>query len=209
MNTLFNLPEQPSTSAPPASPADPEETLVLEKYHRLNKGHRTFVNSMMDSLCEVEDNEIYESIIGMTEYTKQLAAGYDPGEEFDDQGEDILLYKERIHPQTDCIFTVNGDSMEPDFHSGDKVMVQRLDENSELRFGEIGAFIVGNETYIKEYRKSGLRSLNKRYRVMHFTENDSVYLIGRVLGVLNPDAIVSYDDSVRYERFKKRLEETT
>ena len=40
---------------------------------------------------------------------------------------------------------------------------------------------------------------------MHFGADDDVYLIGRVLGVLDPDAVVSYEDMVRYERVKKRL----
>lgn len=96
--------------------------------------------------------------------------------------------------------------MEPDFHNGDLVMVQRLSDRSDLYYGEIGAFSVRNETYIKQYSKRGLISLNKKYKLMRFTEDESVYLIGRVLGVLDPNAIVSYEDMQRYERVKKRLE---
>ena len=106
----------------------------------------------------------------------------------------------------DCVFPVNGDSMEPDFHSGDLVMVQRLSERSGLLYGEIGAFSFHNETYIKKYTKKGIVSLNKKYKLMQFNADDDVYLIGRVLGVLDPEAIVSYEDMVRYERIKKRIE---
>ena len=107
----------------------------------------------------------------------------------------------------DCLFPVSGDSMEPDFHDGDLVMVQRLEERSELYFGEIGAFSIRNETYIKQYSKRGLVSLNKRYKLMRFNEDDNVFLIGRVLGVLDPDAIASFEDVQRYERVKQRIEE--
>ncbi|MBR3268137.1 MAG: S24 family peptidase, partial [Oscillospiraceae bacterium] len=42
--------------------------------------------------------------------------------------------------------------MEPEFHNGDKVLVQRFPNFPQLEPGDIGAFITGNETYIKEYQ---------------------------------------------------------
>jgi phage repressor protein C with HTH and peptisase S24 domain len=107
----------------------------------------------------------------------------------------------------DCIYPVNGDSMEPEFHSGDYVMVQRLTDSSELAYGEIGAFAFHNETYIKEYSRIGLRSLNKKYKVMRFNDDDNVFIIGRVLGVLPAEAIVDFETAKRYERIRKAMEE--
>lgn len=52
----------------------------------------------------------------------------------------------RMNPLMDCVFSVSGDSMEPDFHNGDLVMVQRLSDRSDLYYGEIGAFSVRNES---------------------------------------------------------------
>lgn len=180
--------------------------IAMEKYLRLSRVHRSVVDALLDKLGEVEDEVLYDSITEETLFTKQLCVGYDPGLEFDDSGETIHLYRDKIDPRMDCIFPVSGDSMEPDFHDGDKVMVQRLHDRSELEVGEIGAFIFGNETYIKQYSKAGLRSLNKKYKMMRFHEDESVCIIGRVLGVLRPDAVVSYEDMVRYERAKKRIE---
>ena len=184
-----------------------EDDILLEGYHQLSDGHRSVVASLVQQLCDVEDKDFYESITEEIMFTKGLCAGFDTGTEYEDQGELIHLYKNMVHPQTDCLFPVSGDSMEPDFHNGDLVMVQRLEESSALYYGEIGAFSIRNETYIKQYSKSGLVSLNKRYKLMRFTEDDSVFLIGRVLGVLDPDAIVSFEDVQRYERVKQRIEE--
>lgn len=212
LDELFGMPAPLATEQKPAITMNTSakkavgDEILLKKYHQLNKGHRSVVDTMIDKLSEAEDQEVYDRITETTEFTKQLAAGFDPGGEFDDKGENILLYKNMVNRLTDCIFTVNGDSMEPDFHSGDKVMVQRLTDGSDLEFGEIGAFIFGNETYIKEYRKSGLHSLNPKYKLMRFNDEESVYIIGRVLGVLPSEAIVSYEDAIRYERAKERIE---
>ena len=45
--------------------------------------------------------------------------------------------------------------------------------------------MINNETYIKRYEKDGLHSLNPDYPVMHFDDEQSVYLIGKVLGVFD------------------------
>lgn len=183
-----------------------EEDILLEGFQQLSEGHRSVVSSMVRQLCDVEDQELYDSISEETFFSKGLCAGFDAGLEYEDQGEPIHLYKSKVHPLMDCVFPVSGDSMEPDFHNGDLVMVQRLSDRSDLYYGEIGAFSVRNETYIKQYGKRGLVSLNKKYKLMRFQADESVYLIGRVLGVLDPSAIVSYEDMQRYERVKKRLE---
>lgn len=184
----------------------PQDEALLRKYHQLSEGHRMVVDTMLDKLGEVEDGELYDKIIETTLFSKQLAAGYDPGLELDDDGEIIHLYRTRETEAADCVFTVSGDSMEPEFHDGDKVLVKRNLGSSALKPGEIGAFIVGNETYIKVYRKDGLHSLNKKYRTMKFSEDDSVFLIGKVLGVLESDCIVPYEEVERYERICKRRE---
>lgn len=187
---------------------DTEEDILLEGYHQLSEGHRSVVSSLIQQLCDVEDRELYDSITEEIMFTKGLCAGFDTGMEYEDQGETIHLYKGKVHPLMDCVFPVNGNSMEPDFHNGDLVMVQRLAEQSELHYGEIGAFSIRNETYIKQYSKRGLVSLNKKYKLMRFNEDDSVFLIGRVLGVLDPDAVVSFEDVRRYEQVKQRIEES-
>ena len=106
----------------------------------------------------------------------------------------FLRRDEWMVDRADCVFTVNGNSMEPKFHNGDMVMVSRIPDAPDLQPGEIGAFIVGNESYIKEYQEDGLNSLNPKYSTMHFSEEESVYLIGRVLGTAAPEEVADGQD---------------
>lgn len=211
MDELFDMPA-PCVQVEEADNTDKAindsiDALLLEKYHYLSEGHRSVIDAMLDKLAEIEDKELYDNIIEQTEFSKQLAAGFDAGVEFDDKGEPIYLYKDKVDGRADCVFTVSGDSMAPLYHSGDRVLVQRFPNCQELEPGDIGAFIADNETYIKEYRKDGLHSLNKKYKTMKFSDDDKVFIIGRVVGILSPEAVVSYEDSVRYERVKQRIEE--
>ena len=89
--------------------------------------------------------------------------------------------------QADLVFPVSGNSMEPHYHDGDLVLVQRYPGCPALQYGETGAFMIGNSAYIKVYDKDGLYSLNRYYKTMTFSDDDSVYLIGRVLGILDPE----------------------
>ena len=89
--------------------------------------------------------------------------------------------------------------MEPSYHDGDMVLISRIPDAPGLQLGEVGAFIVGNETYIKVYREDGLESLNPRYKPMHFHETESVYLIGRVMGILDPQQIAAAEDVEKYQ----------
>lgn len=140
---------------------------------------------MIDTLRNVEALENCPDLLPLTYYERQLAAGIGDPTEFDDEGEIVYVHSSPDARRADCIFTVNGNSMEPEFRSGQDVLVQKINHGPDLQYGEIGAFIVGNETYIKEYQEDGLHSLNPKYPTMHFSEEESVYLIGRVLGILD------------------------
>ena len=135
----------------------------------------------------------------LTYYEKTLAAGFGDPSDFDDEGIPIYLYSCREVDRADCVFKVSGDSMEPEYHNEDLVLVSRIPDASNLQFGEVGAFIVGNETYIKVYSEEGLQSLNPDYDTMHFDESASVYLIGRVTGILSPDQIATEADVDKYQ----------
>ena len=54
--------------------------------------------------------------------------------------------------------------------------------------------MIDSETYIKEYRPDGLHSLNPKYDVMRFSDEESVYLIGQVIGVLSDEDIAREED---------------
>ena len=158
---------------------------------------------MIDTLVSVQLSENCPEIRELTFFERSLAAGIGDPSEFEDEGAPIFLYASESVDRADCVFSVNGDSMEPEYNDGDMVLVQRIPDAPDLKPGEIGAFIVGNETYIKEYQEDGLHSLNLKYAVMYFAGDETVYLIGRVIGVLSPESIATEEDVTRYQEIHK------
>ena len=175
------------------------DQIFLDQYKQLSPGHRMAVDQMVDTLLKVQIAESVPLIRRLTFYQKSLAAGLGDPTEIDDEGQPIFLYASREVDRADCIFTVNGDSMEPEYHNGDMVLVSRIPDAPDLQPGEVGAFIVGNETYIKVYREEGLESLNPKYPIMHFHDAESVYLIGRVTGILDPKQVATAQDVDKFQ----------
>ena len=184
----------------------PREQSLVDRYSRLRPGNKAVVDSMIDTMLGVQEAEDRPEIGRLLFYRKALSAGKGDPTEIEGRGMPIFLYMDRfrntagsgISRRADCVFVVNGDSMEPRFHSGDMVLVERIPDAPHLDAGEIGAFIMGNETYIKEYSEDGLVSLNPRYPMMRFEDEADVYLIGRVLGKLDPECIATAKDIDMY-----------
>ena len=173
--TLLGMPE-------PASEFTPKEIALVKKYRTLSAGHRHVVDKLTESLMVVEHASATPNLTELLLFDRPLAAGVGDPTEFEEEGNPIYLYSSPTVNIADYVFTVNGESMEPSYHNGDKVLVQRVMNISDLEYGEIGAFMVGNEMYIKVFEKDGLHSLNEAFAPMHFADEESVYLIGRVLG---------------------------
>ena len=86
----------------------------------------------------------------------------------------------------DFAVTITGDSMEPEYHDRDIVLVH---QQETLESGEVGIFELNGNAYIKKFRndRSGtsLISLNSKYSPIPVDlENDSFHIFGRVCGVL-------------------------
>lgn len=174
------------------------EQLLIGKYRRLSRGHQLAVSRMADTLLEIQAAESLPPLRRLVCYGKALAAGPGDPTEFEDEGTPLWVRANRQTEKADCVFFVNGDSMEPAYHHGDRVLVSRLPDASALKPGEIGAFIIGNETYIKVCGKDGLHSLNPAFPTIEFPEDTPVCLIGRVIGRLDPSQIASEADVQQY-----------
>ena len=174
------------------------EDTFIENYRQLTPGHQYALRAMAQNLLQVQQAEGCREIHKLTRFEHQLAAGIGDPNEFEDSGTPIYVYDDSLTCRADCVFTVNGDSMEPDYPDGCMVLVKRISDSGELTHGDIGAFMIDNETYIKEYQPDGLHSLNPKYDVMRFSDEESVYLIGRVIGVLDPENIATEADVKRY-----------
>lgn len=178
----------------PAAPLSERERALLADYRALDAGGRYVVDKTVETLRFVQRAGERPEIKPLLYFSRSLAAGAADPTEFEQEAEPIYLYASPEVARADYVFRVNGDSMEPDYHTGDLVLVQKLSASASLRYGEIGAFIVGNETYIKQYREDGLHSLNRRYPVLRFSEEEAVYLIGKVLGIAAPEAVAKTED---------------
>ena len=175
------------------------EQALVEQYRDLTPGHRLAVEHLVDALLQVQAAESTPPIRKLMYFSRRLAAGTGDPTEFEEEASPIYLYSSRQVDRADCVFTVNGDSMEPVYHSGDMVLVSRIPDAPRLQPGEVGAFITGNETYIKVYQEDGLHSLNPNYAPMHFQNYERIYLIGRVTGTLTPDQIATEADISKYQ----------
>lgn len=82
----------------------------------------------------------------------------------------------------DFMLEVRGDSMQPNFFDGDRVLVK----NSESIYeGEIGVFILNGESFIKKMGRKELISLNPAYEPIKLTEYDDIRCAGKVIGTLD------------------------
>ena len=95
--------------------------------------------------------------------------------------EPILVYETSEAESADFALSVSGDSMEPEFHDGDKVFVQQQNTVEE---GEIGIFVINGDAYIKQLGKKCLISLNSNYKPIPLHDDDAVYCFGKVIGVV-------------------------
>ena len=89
-----------------------------------------------------------------------------------------------VKVDADFVCPIYGDSMEPDYKSGDYVFVKLT---VELPSGTVGVFDYEGEAYIKqliiEKDKAYLRSFNKKYKDIPINSNSDFRIIGKVVDV--------------------------
>lgn len=81
----------------------------------------------------------------------------------------------------DYAIGVDGNSMEPDYHDGDIVLVSHT---LELNHGDVGIFVINNKAYIKEYGETELISRNPDADNIRISEYDNIVCMGKVIGKL-------------------------
>ena len=95
--------------------------------------------------------------------------------------EDILIPDDPRTAEADYALRINGDSMEPKYHSGDVILIQTTDVVEE---GELGIFVLDGSGYFKRYGGDHLISLNPKYPPIPLKDFDEVACCGRVVGKL-------------------------
>ena len=95
--------------------------------------------------------------------------------------EDILIPDDPRTAEADYALRINGDSMEPKYHSGDVILIQTTDTVEE---GELGIFVLDGSGYFKRYGGDHLISLNPKYPPIPLKDFEDVACCGRVVGKL-------------------------
>ena len=129
-------------------------------------------------LAEVHD--IFVEYIAYNYYDQPVSAG--TGQYLNEvQIETIQL---PVKVDADFVCPIYGDSMEPDYKSGDYVFVKLT---VKLTNGTVGVFDYEGEAYIKqliiEKDKAYLRSFNKKYKNIPIDSNSDFRIIGKVVDV--------------------------
>ena len=156
---------------------------MIQKYRALDEHGKEVV----DYLIEVEHKRIAVAekkpklrMLKIDYYILPASAG--TGNFLDSEfAEELLVPESDIAEQADFVISVGGDSMEPTFHNGDKVFVEKCDS---VNIGEVGIFVVNGDVYIKERGNNCLVSHNPKYNPIALSEHDSAFCCGRVLGVV-------------------------
>ena len=159
------------------------EWTTLQKYRALDEHGKEIVDYLIDSEYKrvaTLTRKPKPRMLKMDYYTLPASAG--TGNFLDsDLAEELLVPESAEAEQADFVISVSGDSMEPTYHDGDKVFVEKC---NSVDIGEVGIFVVNGDVYIKELGNKCLKSHNEKYKPIPLTENDNVYCCGRVIGIV-------------------------
>ena len=162
-----------------------DEMFLLTKYRHLNEHGKKVVDSILNIEYEnstaVRTKKQKVRNIKINFYNFPASAG--TGNFLETETPDEIYVRDTDEAENaDYVIPISGDSMEPSYHDGDKVFVEKCDT---IREGEIGIFIINGDAFIKELGKKCLISHNAKYRPILLRATDSVYCCGRVLGVVD------------------------
>ena len=156
---------------------------TLQKYRVLDEHGKEVVDYLIDSeykRVRLSMKKPKPRMYKIDWFTLPASAG--TGNILDsDLAEELLVPESAEAEQADFVISVGGDSMEPTYHDGDKVFVEKCDA---VNVGEVGIFVVNGDVYIKELGNKCLISHNEKYKSIRIGENDSVYCCGRVIGIV-------------------------
>lgn len=143
--------------------------------------HIKQLESRPAAMIGISANGSEERMRFLSYYQRMASAG--SGEFlFPDIPTDVIAVPDTtLSRRADFVIGVNGQSMEPTYFDGDKVLVEKT---NSVSIGEIGIFIVGTECFIKEAGKDKLISHNddkEKYPDI-IPDERRIDTVGRVLG---------------------------
>ena len=180
-------PQDKKTATPKTDTADN----IANRYKKLDEHGKLVVCAVvseeerrMQALqkSEPEDNVIH---IHWNDQPASAGKGFDLSDEY---MEDWLVRYNELTRKADFCLNIQGHSMEPKFHDGDIALIR---QQPSVGVGEIGLFVVDGKGYIKKQGPDRLISLNPDYDDVWPGEFSDFCCVGKVLGVLEPEWIVS------------------
>ena len=191
---LLNIPLYDFFGMENPNPYSSDEKALVADYRYMtdpNKRQlRSIVSAIIDSQDETRRENYRKNFCHLVGHDAGLAAGFGGPLDEEPEAYPVFVRISREACRSDDVFPVNGQSMEPDYPDGSMVFVERVDA-FDLEYGDIIACIVAGTPYVKIYEKDGLHSINPKYSVIGVTDDDNMRLIGRVVGLVDPDDMAS------------------
>ncbi len=162
------------------------EVQELEKYFDVVLTESTY------NLAQQINNIETKSQLAQIEYYPDvyLSAGYGC-EVMDEYSETVVLDSRflmsergmRVNPKNCKMVCISGNSMFPEYHHGDRVIIDESDTN--LTDGQIYAFRYDGQCYVKEINRAGNKikciSVNKEYEPFFIERDVDFKVFGRIL----------------------------
>lgn len=174
-----------------ASDRNKTQNELLNVYNKLEINRQTKVYDFATEQLREQNNN--NNVVDINDYIEEESEWYEvkfygsvsagTGLYLDDeQVETISFGADMIPTGTDFCLKVNGDSMDPMFHNGDYVFIKR---ETDFRNGSIGVVIVNGDAYLKKIYITDdsikLVSLNKKYKDITVTQDDTLKYVGTVV----------------------------
>lgn len=189
-DVLFQLAEIFNVSINTFFPNVENEFEITTIYNKLEPKRQKKVYSFASEQLKEQNKVVQLNNYKDKKYIQETLRGYlsaGTGEMLVEDIEETINIPAEIVPEQhyDIVLKVNGDSMQPMFKDKEIVFVKKLDDYSQLRSGQIGAFIIDGESYLKkayiEDDKLRLVSLNGKYEDLLFREFNDIKVIGTVV----------------------------
>ena len=156
-----------------------EEQAVYTKLQALDSHGKRLVSMVLEEeyiRCQSQKQEQQQPMRTIRSSLYRVSAG--TGVLLDDDAwEKIQVPDTEEAQKADFALRIAGDSMEPIYHDGDIVLVEKADT---LQVGEIGIFFVNGNGYIKKFGGDRLISLNDAYADIALTNQARCF--GKVIG---------------------------
>ena len=152
----------------------------IVKYRTLDRYGKKAVDDLLENeykRCTEVSDEPRVITLPMAELKASAGTGQWLGDDEYTTWVDVLDTPEAR--RANVVIEVSGDSMLPQYHDGDKVLV-KLQPTVEQN--EIGIFIVDNCGYIKKLGINELISVNEEYDNISLSKYNDVICVGKVLG---------------------------